>query len=270
MSNDILALVKEIYTEGFCVLKNHFSHNDIEACRSAFEPILDSNMDIIKNSPNRGINRHYIPLPLEPPFYNPSFFDDDTIIAILEKILGHDFFFTQYGTDTPFKGSKYQDVHADIRPLFHEEPEHLHPPPFIVINFPFIDVTLDHGPFEVAASTQLFPLSEGLKRVEDKEIPLVPLLLSAGDVLIRNVSCLHRGTPNLSDEPRPVAVIIANRSWFWRGEDMLRESPISPETWDSLSKREQSALRYFYKEQQGGSKSGGSHNRIADRDVAGE
>ena len=40
------------------------------------------------------------------------------------------------------------------------------------------------------------------------------MFLKAGDVLISDPRTLHRGTPNLTDTPRPFIVISHNRSWY--------------------------------------------------------
>ena len=40
-------------------------------------------------------------------------------------------------------------------------------------------------------------------------------MLKAGDVLITDPRTLHRGTPNGTDTPRPFAVIVYNRYWYW-------------------------------------------------------
>ena len=248
MSDLISDSVRSIREEGFCVLRNLLPVDALDACRIAFDPILSDYIANLKEPSNRGPNRHYIPLPLTPPFYHPGFFDNDAIHAILEAILGPSYAIVQYASDTPLKGSVYQDVHADLPPLFFEEPDHLHPVHVLAVNFPLIDVTPEHGPFEVARRTHLMPRTETLKRLQDGEIPFEPLLMNAGDVLVRDPRCLHRGTPNVTDTPRPVAVMAAQRSWMWRGDQLLQDSPITRKLWESLSEREQRCLRHFFRE----------------------
>jgi ectoine hydroxylase-related dioxygenase (phytanoyl-CoA dioxygenase family) len=50
------------------------------------------------------------------------------------------------------------------------------------------------------------------------EIPLHAIPMELGDVMIRDVRALHRGTPNNTDAPRPMVVIGYSRSWYFRPE----------------------------------------------------
>jgi hypothetical protein len=153
---DIGALAEEVRVEGFCVLRRHFSRSKMLACGEAFAPLLDERMEQIRNAPNRGPMRHYIPLPLSPPFYDKEVFDDDAIHALLVALLGPDMTIGQFASDTPLLGSTYQGVHADMAPLFPDQPHVQHPPFLICVNFPFCDVrSAERGPFEVARRSHL-------------------------------------------------------------------------------------------------------------------
>ena len=137
MSIDIEASAREV---GFTILPGHLPRALMAACNEAFAPILAAHMDEIDNEPNRGPRRHYIALPMVPPFYDPRIFADATIVAIVERLLGEDMAMAQYATDTPLSHSVYQAVHADVGDLFPEEPTP-YPPALIAVNFPFVDVT---------------------------------------------------------------------------------------------------------------------------------
>ena len=63
--------------------------------------------------------------------------------------------------------------------------------------------------------------------------------MQAGDVLIRDPRCLHRGSPNRSETPRVVAVIGCQRTV---NHD---EQPIPREKWDAMSEEERKRLRHF-------------------------
>jgi ectoine hydroxylase-related dioxygenase (phytanoyl-CoA dioxygenase family) len=43
-----------------------------------------------------------------------------------------------------------------------------------------------------------------------------------GDVMIRDVRHIHRGTPNRTDTPRPMVVIGYSRRWLFRPEVNIR------------------------------------------------
>lgn len=244
---DIPASVKAVREDGFCVLRNALPRDAVEAVRKAFVPVLEAYIAAHSDQPNRGARRHYIPLPFNPPFVHPAFFDNDDVLAIVRGVLGDDIAIDQFASDTPLKGSVYQDVHADLGPLFPEEADLVLPPMLLATNFSFIDVTPAHGPFEVAAGTHRLPRSEAMAAAKAGKLDLKPVMLNAGDMLIRDVRCLHRGTPNTTDEPRGVAVISYVRGCF-RREHHVHENRIPAATWAAFSDRERQLLRLIPRE----------------------
>ena len=138
MSVDIQEMAEEILAGRFL----HFARPIFLSLplRLATKPLHQSYAIMSPNTqrtPNRGPYRHYITLPFEPPLYNPCFFDDNTVIAIASQMLGEDLVIDQYASDTPLKGSVYQEIHGDVGPLFRENPDFQHPPAILAVNFPF-------------------------------------------------------------------------------------------------------------------------------------
>ncbi len=247
MDIDIDSCVQDILDVGHCILRDHFPRPQLEECRRGFLPLLDQVAQRIPEG-NRGPNRWAIGLAFAKPFYHSAFFDDDTVIRITSRILGEDMHISYYGTDTPVKGSEYQRFHADLPFLFPEDLAHKHPPVLLSVRFTFGAMTLENGPFEVAEGTQHLPRAETLARAEAGELPVKPLELAAGDVLISDPRTVHRGTPNPTDEPRPFAVIVHNRPWHsHEGHQRLEaneETPFLKESfYQTLSPREQKLLR---------------------------
>ena len=74
----------------------------------------------------------------------------------------------------------------------------------------------------MAAGTHMLSKDEGMRRIETGEIPLEQVFLERGDVMIRDVRHIHRGTPNLSDTARPMVVIGYSRRWLHRPEVQIR------------------------------------------------
>jgi len=110
-----------------------------------------------------------------------------------------------------------------------------------VVNWPFVDVTSENGPFQIAAGTHLLPKTEALSRVGTGEFPLVSLLMNVGDVMVRDPRCLHRGSPNLTDKPRVQAGFTLLRPWYLRRR---HDNPvIARSLLESLSEREKQLLR---------------------------
>ena len=195
MSVEVQDKVEQILVEGFCILRDQFPKPAIEAGNQAFAPILLDYVAEHADNPNRGPARHYIPLPFEPRCITPASSTTIQSSPLRAKCWGR----ISRLTNTPaIRRSMVRcirEIHGDVGLLFPENPDLQHPPAILAVNFPFIDVTPAHGPFEVARGTHLIPKTEALRRIEDGEIPLEPLLMNAGDVLIRDPRCLHRGTP---------------------------------------------------------------------------
>lgn len=235
--------VEQVRTDGFCVLPGCLPVSLIDACNQSFRTVLKAHETEIHGSPNRGPMRHYIPLRFEPPFYDKRIFENEAILQIVGALLGDNMMISEFSTDTALNGSVFQDVHQDLGILFHEEPDLVHPPEVIAVNFPFVDVTPACGPFEVARGTHRLPYSEALRRIEEGASTLEPLLMKRGDVMIRNPRCLHRGSPNQTDTPRGMAVIGFNRWWLDRSR--MAPNPMTRSVWEGLSATERRLLRVF-------------------------
>jgi hypothetical protein len=78
--------------------------------------------------------------------------------------------------------------------------------------------TPENGPFEVARGPHRVAKEKGMRMIESGDRPLEPVFLAGGDIMFRDVRGLHRGTPNRTDTPRPMAVIGYSRKWLHRPE----------------------------------------------------
>jgi ectoine hydroxylase-related dioxygenase (phytanoyl-CoA dioxygenase family) len=237
---EIESFVQEALRDGFCVLREHYPAATLHAWREAFTPLLEKHIAREGHLKNRGAERYYVTLPFAAPFSDPLIYEDDDILAIVEHLVGEDPVMCQLATDTPLLGSDYQDVHRDTPPLFPETGQET--PPFqLAVNFPLVDVTIENGPFEVARKTHMISKEEGLRRLASGENKLEPITMRLGDVIIRDVRALHRGTPNNTDEPRPMVVIGYSRRWLFRPEVSIR---IPRAALDTLSERARRLLRF--------------------------
>jgi Phytanoyl-CoA dioxygenase (PhyH) len=237
---EIAAFAAEVRRDGFCILRAHLSAELIDTWRAAFAPLLATHIEREGHLQNRGPGRYYVTLPFAPPFADPRVYEDEDVLAVCTQLVGADMVLCQLATDTPLIGSDYQDVHRDALPLFPETGAET--PPFqLAVNFPLVNVTPEHGPFEVARGTHLLSKEEGLRRIAAGAVALEPVLLGAGDVMIRDVRGLHRGTPNRTREPRPMVVVGYSRRWLFRPEVNIR---VPRATYDNLSERARFLLRF--------------------------
>jgi ectoine hydroxylase-related dioxygenase (phytanoyl-CoA dioxygenase family) len=237
---EIDSFTQEVVRDSFCILRGHFSADKLNAWRAAFNPLLETHIAREGHLFNRGPGRFYVTLPFTEPFADPAIFEDEDVLAIVQKLVGEDATLVQLATDTPILGSDYQDLHRDAPPLFPETGQET--PPFqLAVNFPLVDVEIENGPFEVARGTHMMSKAEALRRIEAGEIKLEPLTMRMGDVMIRDVRSIHRGTPNRTTVPRPMVVIGYSRRWLFRPEVSIRVPRAVLET---LSERARFMLRF--------------------------
>jgi Phytanoyl-CoA dioxygenase (PhyH) len=238
--SEIEEFVGRASEDGFCVLPGHFAREKMEEWSAAFAPLLERHVEREGHRLNRGPGRYYVTLPFREPFADPSIFEDDDVLAVVRALVGEDAQLHQLATDTPLKGSEYQDVHRDTPPLFPETGRET--PPFqLAVNFPLVDVTEENGPFEVARATHMVSKEEGLRRIESGEVRLEALTMRAGDVMVRDVRGLHRGTPNRTGEPRTMVVLGYSRRWLLRPEVSIR---VPRAALERLSERARYLLRF--------------------------
>jgi len=233
-------IADDVWRDGFAIVRDFFPRAKIDAWRTAFMPLFQRHVEIEGHLRNRGPGRYYVTLPFAEPYSDPEIFADEDVLAVMELLVGADPVMPQLATDTPVRGSEYQEIHRDMPPLFRETGEETRP--FcVVINFPLIDVTPAHGPVEIARRTHLMDKEKTLPRVESGEFPLESLPLAIGDVMFRDPRGLHRGTPNNTDEPRPMVVIGYSRKWFYRPEVSI---DVPRAALDALPERAKRLLRF--------------------------
>jgi hypothetical protein len=214
-------LANEVRRDGYCILPQHVPRTAVEIWRAALTPLLERHIEREGHRKNRGPERYYVTLPFGPPFADPGIYEDEDMLALVERLVGKDPVFVQLASDTPLKGSDYQELHRDAQPLF-PELDHETPPFQLAINFPLVDVDAANGPIEIAKGTHMMAKHEAMRRIEAGEIRVEPVYMRAGDVMVRDVRGIHRGTPNTTDVPRPMVVLGFSRKWLFRPEVSIK------------------------------------------------
>lgn len=225
--------------DGIAILRQHFDPALLRRWADAFAPLLEAHLRQDAGA-NRGAARHYVTLPFSGLFADPAVFADADLLAIVDRLVGPDPVMCQLATDTPLAGSDYQPLHRDTPPLFPETG--METPPFqLAVNFPLCDVTLDNGPFETTRGTHLMAREAALAAIEGGAIPVQPVTMTLGDVMIRDVRAIHRGTPNRTATPRPMVVMGYSRRWLLRPEVHI---DVPAQVLDGLPPRARHLLRY--------------------------
>jgi hypothetical protein len=240
---EIVDHINELRNRGYCVLREHFARRLVEACRGAFWPVLMAYLEAHRGAPNRGAQRHYLPMPFEPPCFAQDFFFDDRVLRIVRGVMDDRIVADQWSCDAALLGSDYQGIHVDYaRPLFSEAPALCLPPYLLVVSFGLVRITAENGPIELAPGTHRMPREEALRAAESGEIGMQPVLLEIGDVLIRHPWVLHRGSPNRDGAPRSLASIRYARRWY---ADASREvNAIPRRVWNTWTPEQQQLMRF--------------------------
>ena len=238
MTDAIQSHADRIKVNGYTVLEDLLPLSLIKAMRDAFDRLLE---DHRRNEPsNRGANRFQMYLPFEPPFADPRVYENETILGIIERVLGPDSICTYFASDTPLPGSDYQRVHSDTRLLFPEVPHSL-PCYGLVLNIPLVDVTEENGPMECwPGGTHLWPGGGDMQALAP-QMPSVRLTMKAGSVLLRDLRMWHRGTPNHGNRSRPNMALVYTRPWY-RFEQ--KPPTLARASWEGLSERAQKMFRF--------------------------
>ena len=107
--------------------------------------------------------------------------------------------------EVPWKGSKFMPWHSDQTPKETPDLAGRHEIVRLTFNIPLVEFTWASGAIELLPGTHWLPRNFW----EDKDIRAVNaypvrLDLRLGDAVLRDGNTLHRGTPNLTDRPRPM------------------------------------------------------------------
>jgi ectoine hydroxylase-related dioxygenase (phytanoyl-CoA dioxygenase family) len=235
------ALASQFNRDGLVLLKNHFPRATLARWREAFEPLLKAQVEKDRDDPNRGAQRFYVTLPFHGLFADPAIYEDPDVLAIVERVAGPDPVLCQLATDTPLQGSDYQPWHTDTPALFPETNSNDTPSFQLAVNFALCDVTEDNGPYETTIGTHRMNKAEAVAALQAGTVETRRYLMAMGDVMIRDVRALHRGTPNRTGEPRPMVVLGYSRRWLHRPEVHIR---VPQSVWDSLSPAARRLLRH--------------------------
>ena len=211
----------EVRETSVTLLRGALPVETIEAWNAAFQPLLAQAIAREGADPNRGAHRYYVTLPFQGLWADAGVIDDDAIMAVVEELVGADGVMCQLASDTPCLGSAHQELHRDTQLLFPESGVETSPYQ-LAVNFPLVDVTGENGPMEYAPGTHMLSKADGMAKVASGEIPLAKAYMNRGDVMIRDVRHIHRGTPNRTATPRPMVVIGYSRRWLNRPEVQIR------------------------------------------------
>jgi len=231
-------LVEDLNRDGCCILRGAVDRAVVDEWAEAFDRLFQARQQRPGGLAPREQNRYYLTIPWVPPFANPEVFTNPAVLGVLDRVFPQEYVMVQLGADVPVRGSDYQEIHRDYRPLFTDDI--VTPLYALAVNTPLVDVSEENGPFQQAKGTHRMRRDVALEKVNRGEIPMESFYLNRGDVMIRTPLALHRGTPNRSDRPRPMVVMGYVMHWLHTPQIDLK---VPRDFYESLPEKTRQLLR---------------------------
>jgi hypothetical protein len=209
---DPAELADTIHRDGYAGLPGAFSREWALQLRRDFDTLFAGALAVEGGTVSRGPQRYYFAVHPERLAGFLELVTQPTIVALCRHMLGDDYEVVEVAFDVPLPGAVHQPWHRD----FPMPPETAADGRLssLAFNVTAADVRPEMGPFELAPGTQfdpgddfehgMFPPERHHVRYERLATQRAPRL---GDASARTGLAIHRGTPNVSDEPRPVLVL---------------------------------------------------------------
>jgi hypothetical protein len=209
---DTAEIMGGLYGDGFIALQGAFSREWAQQMREDIDVAFADALKRPGGAVGRGPKRYYVEIHPEDIRGFIDLVTHPWVIAVNEAILGPNYKIVEIGFDVPGPGAEYQPWHRDFpAPEETTKGRRLNS---LAFNLTGIDVTDEMGPFEIAPGTQwddpapfehgMFPPKVLYERYASRA---QRKLAKMGDISVRSALTIHRGTPNRSDQQRPVLVL---------------------------------------------------------------
>lgn len=170
--------------------------------------------------------RYAAVLPFEGPFLEPGFYANPRLLAVMAALLGDTHCIGSLETVISLPGAYRQHLHMD-GPLrfdrvvgkkkqgFEGDLSDL-PPYAVALCVPLCDLDEVNGPTAVWPGSHRAALRANPPREAEvlRSFPVHHMAGTFGRSFLFDYRLFHRGTPNMSREPRPVLMFVFTRSWF--------------------------------------------------------
>lgn len=227
------------HRDGFVVVQDALTHEQFEQMRAGAHRVVREQTDEIPlKKGNRGFARYSFGSQIHHPEW-AMLIDLPTVLPIIESIFdGEQFICSGGGGDYSLPGAEIQRLHKDMRDYLKDPEQRITvmdlPTPFIVVNFPMIDFSVENGATRFIRSTQRSRHPIPTLEEEPEWMKNSHACAPVRSAIFRDVRCWHGGTPNTSQDVRIMTSVGYYAPWFRRpqmGDEMPRA------IYDTLSDR---------------------------------
>jgi ectoine hydroxylase-related dioxygenase (phytanoyl-CoA dioxygenase family) len=193
---------------GYVILDNVVPPETIRSLHAEFlrdykDQIRDKEAD---DSLEVGARRFMIPLRFSGGLGAPGIFGNPYVLALVRMILDGEAIIDAFGAILSLSGAEDQHIHHDGPILFSSEIARLLPAYALTFALPLIEMNDRSG------TTAIWPGSHRRGKHEDQE-PLRPVI-PVGSCMLWDYRTFHSGTPNRSDQVRPMVYATYARRWY--------------------------------------------------------
>lgn len=197
---------------GFIMFRNLLPVDRIDAMNEQFKGFLSLEVEVAERGQplsGRGENRFAVNVgglveKMDGPLNDPRARHNPLVELMVGKILGT-WRYSKLIVETPLKGSDYMTWHADVVREDLPQPEGPKRTTELKLHVPLVDVTADNGAIEVIPGSHRMQYVEGHEAIMRLDTCYgVKILSKKGDCFLRDGDLIHRGTPNRTDDPRPM------------------------------------------------------------------
>ncbi len=205
--------LREFRLNGFVVLRNFLPielvrdmHDQLlPLVRGEYERALKGEAQTLRGPGRLSVDVGRFADLLGGPLADERYRHNPIVLELVESILGPPSTWGRGWTrvECVFKGSAYMGFHSDQVPDETPDPHAANRTVRVTYNIPLVDFTWANGATEFIPGSHSQPrafLTSGIEEIANL-YPVRPVL-RCGDALVRDGNTFHRGTPNLTDEPR--------------------------------------------------------------------
>jgi ectoine hydroxylase-related dioxygenase (phytanoyl-CoA dioxygenase family) len=211
-TTELTALTEVLYRDGIVGLPGALPRSWGDQLASDATTLLGEALARPGGTINRGRNRVYFSVHPQRVTGLSALLEQPQVAQLAEAVLGHRWRVVEVAFDVPLPGSRHQPWHRDFTmPAQTRDEQRL---TSLAVNATAVDVTPQHGPFEIVPGTHWDPgddLEHGMfvrkDRSADFDSRAVQKLPRQGDLSVRTGLTIHRGSPNRSTQPRPVLIV---------------------------------------------------------------